>query len=138
MGSPWATPKTKSNFFSEITEQDPFYFNKIANVLAELWMLFYTVTAVFTGNDTFLTENITQDKKRFITQSNIWYFHKIKTFWKLMISDLLLLFLPKNFFTILNVALTMTSFLCKLGPKKQFLRGFTNVFSELLDCNTSY
>ena len=27
------------------------------------------VTAVFTGNDTFLTENITQDRKRLITQS---------------------------------------------------------------------
>ena len=26
-------------------------------------------TDVFTGNNTFLTENITQDKKRFITQS---------------------------------------------------------------------
>ena len=25
-------------------------------------------TTVFTGNDTFLTENITQDRKRFITQ----------------------------------------------------------------------
>ena len=30
---------------------------------------FFKDTAVFAGNDTFLTENITQDKKRFITQS---------------------------------------------------------------------
>ena len=29
----------------------------------------HTHTAVFVGNDTFLTENITQDRKRFITQS---------------------------------------------------------------------
>ena len=41
MESPWATPKTKNNFFSEITKADsklsrPFYFNKIPYVLAEL------------------------------------------------------------------------------------------------------
>ena len=41
MGSPWATPKTKNNFFSEIIKADPklskpFYFNKIPYVLAEL------------------------------------------------------------------------------------------------------
>ena len=28
-----------------------------------------TNTAVLAGNDTFLTENITEDRKRFITQS---------------------------------------------------------------------
>ena len=32
----------------------------------------------------------------------------------------------------------MTPFLWILGPKKQFLRGFINLFSELLDCSTSY
>ena len=26
----------------------------------------------------------------------------------------------------------------QIGPKNNFLRGFTNFFSELLDCNTSY
>ena len=27
----------------------------------------------------------------------------------------------------------MTPFLCKLGPKNDFVRGFTNFFSDLLD-----
>ena len=29
-------------------------------------------------------------------------------------------------------------FIVKIGSKKQFLRHFTNFFSELLDCNSSY
>ena len=51
--------------------------------------------------------------------------------------DLLLLFLLKTIFPSW-VWPIITAFLCKLGPKKQFLRGFTHFFSELLHCNTSY
>ena len=41
MGSPWVTPKTKNNLFSEIIKPDPklskpFYFNKTPYILAEL------------------------------------------------------------------------------------------------------
>ena len=43
--------------------------------------------------------------------------------------DLLLLFLPKNFFSIWAWSI-MISFLCKLGLKKQFLRGFTRFFQN--------
>ena len=49
MGSPWAMPKTKNNFFFKIIKPDQlsktFYFNKISYVLAELWMFFYYCNA---------------------------------------------------------------------------------------------
>ena len=40
------------------------------DILHELYIKHEVVTAVFAGNDTILTENITQGRKRFITQSN--------------------------------------------------------------------
>ena len=45
MWSPWATPKTKTLFSSEIRKSDhklskTFYFIKISHVLVELWMFF--------------------------------------------------------------------------------------------------
>ena len=40
-------------------------------------------------------------------------------------------------FFILGVTHNDPSFV-QIGPKKQFLRGFTNLFSEVMDCNTSY
>ena len=43
--------------------------------------------------------------------------------------DLLLLFLPKKFFSILGVAHNvMTSFQCKLGPKKTIVKRFYQLF----------
>ena len=40
------------------------------DILHELYIKHEVVTAVFAENDTILTENITQGRKRFITQSN--------------------------------------------------------------------
>ena len=53
--------------------------------------------------------------------------------------DLLLLFLAKKklFFIFLGVAHN-DPFFVQIGPKKQFVRGFTNFFSEIMDCNASY
>ena len=62
-------------------------------------------------------------------------------FWEnkkfLKADDLLLLFLPKKMFLLLGVANNDPLFV-QIGPKKQFLKGFTNFFSELMDCSTSY
>ena len=49
---------------------------------------------------------------------------------------LFLLFLQKKI-VILSVAHN-DPFFVQIGPRKQFLRGFANFFSELMDCNTSY
>ena len=83
----------------------------------------------------FWQKNITQDRKWFITQSKHMIFWLNKKFLKA--DNLLLLFLQKKLFFILSVAHT-DLFFVQIGPKKQFLWDFTNFFSELMDCNTSY
>ena len=50
---------------------------------------------------------------------------------------LFLSFFHNKLFSILGVPHN-DPFLVQIEPKKQFLRGFTNFFSELLDCNTRY
>ena len=40
------------------------------DILHELYIKYEVVTAALAGNDTILTENITQGRKRFITQLN--------------------------------------------------------------------
>ena len=73
----------------------------------------------------------TQSKPDILTKSYILIKEKVfESWWSA-------LFLPKTFFPILNVAHN-DPFSVQIGPKKQFLRGFTNFFSELLDYNASY
>ena len=50
--------------------------------------------------------------------------------------DLLLFFLPKKSVFILGVA-HADPFVVQIGVQKAIYRGFTNFFSELLDCNRS-
>ena len=76
------------------------------------------------GNNTFLTKNITQDRKRFITQSK----HMI--FWSnffLKADDLLLLILSKKFFSILGVAYN-DPFSVQIGSKKTIFKRFYQLF----------
>ena len=64
------TQNGKKNFLAEITKaqladhqlSESFYFIKISYALTEF-------TAVLAENDTCLTENITEDRKKFTTQS---------------------------------------------------------------------
>ena len=51
--------------------------------------------------------------------------------------DLFLLFLQKNLFFALGVALGDPIF-AQVGPKMVIFRGFSKVFLELLDSNQSY
>ena len=76
------------------------------------------------GNDTFLTKNITQDRKRFITQSK----HMI--FWSnifLKADDLLLLILSKKNFSVLGVAYN-DPFSVQIGSKKTIFKRFYQLF----------
>ena len=52
-------PKQKKKFFSEITKPDPksFYFNKMSNNLAELWIFFCTVWCFFAKKVSFPAHN---------------------------------------------------------------------------------
>ena len=45
-------------------------------------------------------------------------------------------FSPKKLF--LTLGYHNDPFVVQIGPKKQLLRDFTNFFSELMDCNSSY
>ena len=75
----------------------------------------YIYTAVLAGNDTFLTENIIQDRKRFKTQSKHMIFWSNKNF--LNADDLLCYFYQKKFFPILGVAHN-DPFSVQIGSKK--------------------
>ena len=82
----------------------------------------------------FLTKN-TQDRKKIhnsVKTYDILMKQKVSESWwsAVSISD------KKKLFSILGVA-PNDPFFVQIGPKKQ-LRDFTNFFSELLDCNTSY
>ena len=80
-------------------------------------------TAVFAGNDTILTENITWDRKRFITQSKHMIFRKNK-FWKLMIC---FCYFCQNFFSALGMAHN-DPFSVQIGSKETILKRFYQLF----------
>ena len=82
------------------------------------------MTAVLAGNDPFLTENISEDRKRFITQSKHILIKK-KHFLKA--DDLFLLFLPKKFFFILGVVHNDT-FSMQIGSKNTIFKRFYQLF----------
>ena len=82
------------------------------------WFVLALSTIVLAGNDPFSTKNITQNRKRFITQPKP---IKYKD------DDLLLLFIPKNCFSVW-VWPMLTPFLRKLGPKIAIFRGFISFF----------